>query len=46
MRDDVNGMIVLPPGASFWPYLSNAALAMTALITVDVIQTPFNSATM
>ncbi len=41
MRDDVNGSIVLPPGASFWPYLSNAALAMTALITVDVIQSPF-----
>ena len=41
MVDNVDGAIVLPPGALFYPYLSNAALAMTALITVDVLQTPF-----
>jgi hypothetical protein len=41
MMDPVNGSIVIPPACAFWPYLSNAALAMTALITVDVLQTPF-----
>ena len=41
MIDTVNGAIVLPPGTAFWPYLSNAALALTALISVDVVQTPF-----
>ena len=40
MFDPVNGFIVLPPNTAFWPYLANAAVAMTALITVDVIQTP------
>ena len=41
MVDNVNGAIVIPPACAFWPYLSNAALAMTALVTVDVLQTPF-----
>ena len=30
MVDNVGGTIALPPGVAFWPYLSNAALAMTA----------------
>ena len=32
-----------PAGCAFWPYISNAALAMTALVTVDVLQTPWVS---
>ena len=40
MMDPVNGSIVLPPGAIFYPWVSNAAIALTALITVDVMQTP------
>ena len=42
LTDFVNGSIVLPPGASFWPFIANgaAAPALTALVTVDVIQTP------
>lgn len=41
LRDDVNGSIVLPPGGSFWPFIANgaAAPAVTALVTVDVVQT-------
>ena len=41
LEDNVNGMIVIPPGTAWWPFLANAAEALTALITVDVIQTPF-----
>lgn len=43
MRDDVNGAIVIPPGVAFWPFLANAAVAMTALVSVDVLQTPMLS---
>lgn len=40
MRDDVNGAIAIPPGWAFWPFLANAAVALTALVSVDVLQTP------
>ena len=45
LTDYVNGAIVLPPGAAFWPLLGNAAGTpnLTALVTVDVIQTPWNT---
>ena len=43
LTDMVNGAIVLPPGSAFWPLLGNAAGKpnLTALVTVDVIQTPY-----
>lgn len=40
MYDPVGGSIVLPPDTAFWPYLAKNAVAMTALITVDVVQSP------
>ncbi len=45
MIDNINGGIVLPPGASFWPLIArgNPAPTFTALITVDVMQTLYNA---
>jgi hypothetical protein len=45
--DYVNGPIALPPGASFWPLIADSASApaLTALVTIDVVQTPFISLT-
>jgi hypothetical protein len=40
MRDNVNGAIVIPPGVAFWPFLANAAVALTALVSVEYVQTP------
>lgn len=42
LTDAIGGAITLPPGAAFWPLLGNDAGApnLTALVTVDVIQTP------
>lgn len=40
MVDNVNGSIVVPPGAAFWPFLAKNSVAMTALVTVFVVQTP------
>lgn len=40
LTDYIGGSIAIPPGGSFWPFLANgaAAPALTALVTVDVIQ--------
>jgi hypothetical protein len=43
MVDNIGGAIALPPGAIFYPWVSNAAIALTALVTVDVLQTPWVS---
>jgi len=40
LMDPVNGFIVIPPGVIFLPFVANAAVALTALVTLDVIQTP------
>jgi hypothetical protein len=42
LTDKIGGSIVIPPGGSFWPFIGNTALApaLTALVAVDVIQTP------
>jgi hypothetical protein len=36
----VNGQIVIPPGAAFFPFLSNAAFALTAIVTVVATEEP------
>jgi hypothetical protein len=44
MIDNIGGSIVLPPGGSFWPFLSTGAgtpPTFTAMVTVDVVQTPY-----
>lgn len=45
LTDIIEGGITLPPGAAFWPLLGNDAGApnLTALVTVDFIQTPMFS---
>jgi hypothetical protein len=46
MIDPIGGSIVLPPGGSFWPFISAGAgtpPTFTAMVSVDVVQTPYLS---
>ena len=40
MYDPIGGFIALPPGSIFFPFVANGAEALTAFVTLDVIQTP------
>lgn len=42
LRDDCAGIITVNPGELWYPYVSNAALAMVADVTVIWLETPIN----
>jgi len=35
-----NGKLIIPPGVAFFAYISNAALALTAVVTVIGVEEP------
>jgi hypothetical protein len=39
-RDDVDGSIIIRPGMAFFPYLSNAAGALVAAISILAVEDP------
>ena len=41
MYDPIGGFIAIPPGVIWFPFVANGAEALTAFVTVDVVQTPF-----
>jgi hypothetical protein len=42
--DPVDGCIVIPPGIAFFPYVSNAAMALTAAVSVLGLELPVSTA--
>lgn len=40
--DKVDGKIVIPPGVAFFPYISNAAIALVAAVAVLAIEEPIS----
>jgi hypothetical protein len=42
LDDDVSGGLVINPGIAFFPYISNAALALTAAVSVFALEIPIS----